>query len=1211
MPAFELPYSIKVTNPVPVDYLSGPYIASDVSSAKALANSGITHSLRFKSLEVRLIVAGSSKKYWYQDGIEDTDLVEVSQATVWSLTGSNIINNNSGSVLIGTASVDTNDRLVVSSISGTASLVVDNDGSVYNKSKGENTLFGYQTLYSNTTGSYSVAIGYRALYSNTTGSYNSALGDTPLYSNTTGGYNSALGNASLQFNTTGSYNTGYGAYSLYYNTTGSYNTAVGYASLYNTSTGVSTFALSNPGSGYTASTTFSNVQLSYISGSTASTYPTVDVYVGSTGSVSMVTLVTTGTGFIDTTTVMGTNLGSSATFSINVTTISTGISNTAIGSGSLYSNTIGSSNTAVGLNSLYSNSTGTNNVAVGRSSLYSNTIGFSNTAVGRISLYLNTTGNYNTVFGIQSMYYNTIGSTNTAIGVSTLLSNTTGSYSTAVGYLTLRASTTVVSVLGSISPGNGYTSGTWSDVQLTYSSGSTATTYPKATIVIGVGGTVSSVTLSTTSRGTGFKDITTIMSVDTSSVGGTGSGFTVGVSTILAASGNTALGHQALLYNITGSSNISIGFNSMNTNSTGSQNVAIGGNALFFNTTGSQNTAIGFNSSYNNTTGTNTALGYQSLYWNTTGTNNSALGYQSLYWNTSGIGNVGVGHQSLFNATASSSNNTAIGYQSLFSILENSNNNTALGYHAGHYITSGVVSATLSNWSTYIGSYTRGYVYDTTHEVVIGASAIGNGSYSVTIGNDSITKTILKGNIGVGIALPSTKLHIYGTQSGAFRLEDGTQGLNKVLVSDTNGVASWTSSTSTFYVQGGTTYSSDTTSNIYRTGSLNIGTATANGRLVVASSGGTMSLIVTEEGFVYNRDKNGILTNLAIGLSASAKNTTGLSNTAFGNGALLSNTNKSYNVAIGFNTLYNSNADYNVAIGESSLYNNTIGTQNNAIGGFALYYNVGGSYNTAIGVASMQNGTQSQRNTGIGGYSLYNTTGSRNIGIGFFGGSGITTGSDNVVIGSDPNNNTDGLTTGSNNTIMGKVVTGIRVGDNNTILGRVSGLASGLTNSVIISDGSGNIRLYVNSSGNFGLGTVSPSTKLHIFATQSGAFRLEDGTQSYPGYVLTSDANGVGTWQGNTQITLSGPTATALASWNNTTVMSNFSATCSITIPDTGLPPNFSFRFIIISGNNSATITFATASLSQILPNTLLTFAQYESGVIDRYGTTQNYYITY
>lgn len=411
---------------------------------------------------------------------------------------------------------------------------------------------------------------------------------------------------------------------------------------------------------------------------------------------------------------------------------------------------------------------------------------------------------------------------------------------------------------------------------------------------------------------------------------------------------------------------------------------------------------------------------------------------------------------------------------------------------------------------------------------------------------------------------------------------------------------------------GNTLNTHNTVMTITQGGNVGIGVTGPNDRFVVASSGGTVSLVVTEAGSIYNRDRNGLVSNIAFGLSASLYNTTGVSNTAFGNGALLSNTNKGYNVAIGSSALYNSNADYNVAIGESALFSNTTGTQNNTIGGYAMYYNVGGSYNTAIGIASMQNGTQSQRNTGIGGYSLYLTSGSRNIGIGFFGGSAITTGNNNTIIGSDPNNYTDGLTTGSNNTIIGKVVTGITIGDNNTILGRVSGLSSGLTNSVILADGSGNIRFYVNNSGNVGIGLTGPSTKLHIYATQSGAFRLEDGTQPYAGYVLTSDTNGVGTWQGNTQIIISSATITASASWNNTLIICNYNSGGSITIPDTGLPPNFSFRFLVIgSGNSGATITFTYSSPVSILPTTVLTFAQYESGVIDRYGTSSTYYITY
>lgn len=55
-----------------------------------------------------------------------------------------------------------------------------------------------------------------------------------------------------------------------------------------------------------------------------------------------------------------------------------------------------------------------------------------------------------------------------------------------------------------------------------------------------------------------------------------------------------------------------------------------------------------------------------------------------------------------------------------------------------------------------------------------------------------------QGNIGVGTASPTTLLHIFSTQSGAFRLQDTTQGNGKILVSDSNGVASWTSSSSIF-----------------------------------------------------------------------------------------------------------------------------------------------------------------------------------------------------------------------------------------------------------------------------------------------------------------------------------------------------------------------------------------------------------------------------
>lgn len=52
----------------------------------------------------------------------------------------------------------------------------------------------------------------------------------------------------------------------------------------------------------------------------------------------------------------------------------------------------------------------------------------------------------------------------------------------------------------------------------------------------------------------------------------------------------------------------------------------------------------------------------------------------------------------------------------------------------------------------------------------------------------------------------------------------------------------------------------------------------------------------------------------------------------------------------------------------------------------------------------------------------------------------------------------------------------------------------------------------VTTSGNTGIGTTSPTTKLHVNSATQGALRITDGTEA-DGRVLTSDANGLGTWK--------------------------------------------------------------------------------------------------
>jgi hypothetical protein len=69
-----------------------------------------------------------------------------------------------------------------------------------------------------------------------------------------------------------------------------------------------------------------------------------------------------------------------------------------------------------------------------------------------------------------------------------------------------------------------------------------------------------------------------------------------------------------------------------------------------------------------------------------------------------------------------------------------------------------------------------------------------------------------------------------------------------------------------------------------------------------------------------------------------------------------------------------------------------------------------------------------------------------------------------------------------NNTAVGyNTGRGIVTGVNNTIIGaNVTGLASTLSNTVIIADGSGNQRIYVDSGGNVGIGTTTPTNRLDV-----------------------------------------------------------------------------------------------------------------------------------
>jgi hypothetical protein len=287
------------------------------------------------------------------------------------------------------------------------------------------------------------------------------------------------------------------------------------------------------------------------------------------------------------------------------------------------------------------------------------------------------------------------------------------------------------------------------------------------------------------------------------------------------------------------------------------------------------------------------------------------------------------------------------------------------------------------------------------------------------------------------------------------------------------------------------------------------------------------------------------LRNSFFGYQSGNSNTTGTYNTAIGNASLYTNTTGGFNTANGYGALYNNTASYNTAFGYYALYSNTTGTGNLANGANALRNNTTGSYNLANGYASLLNNTTGSYNQANGyaalisnttgsynsanGYAaLYNnTTGIGNFADGAYALSTNTSGSYNLATGAlslylnttGGYNNAIGYgalqsnTSGNQNTANGyQALLTNKTGINNTALGYSADVASGsLTNATAI--GSGAI---VSASNTIQLGNLSVTQVLAGTGTNAtlvaGGLKITGGTLA-AGKLLTSDANGIATWQ--------------------------------------------------------------------------------------------------
>ena len=171
---------------------------------------------------------------------------------------------------------------------------------------------------------------------------------------------------------------------------------------------------------------------------------------------------------------------------------------------------------------------------------------------------------------------------------------------------------------------------------------------------------------------------------------------------------------------------------------------------------------------------TNTRVGTAALLSNTTGFFNVALGRNASTSNTTGNSNTSLGYNALYSANVSVEN-TAVGSSALSGILGAlSAHNVGVGSQAGKFITDGS-SLSIATNSIFIGQNTRALANNQTNQIVIGHNAIGNGSNSVTIGNSSITENYFTGNVR------STALRIAGSGSADPTFFKNTNGTSATI----------------------------------------------------------------------------------------------------------------------------------------------------------------------------------------------------------------------------------------------------------------------------------------------------------------------------------------------------------------------------------------------------------------------------------------------
>ena len=349
------------------------------------------------------------------------------------------------------------------------------------------------------------------------------------------------------------------------------------------------------------------------------------------------------------------------------------------------------------------------NVIIGQDAGVLNSSGSSNVYIGRNAGILNQIGNSNVMIGTYAGY-NAKNSQNVYIGESAGAQNISGQYNVAIGHQA------------------GYNNKVNLNTFIGWQSGFANSSGSGNTFV-----------------GERSGESNTIGNNNSFFGGSSGRDTIVG-------SNNTFIGQNAGQQNTSGSFGTFVGSQAGSYTTTGNNNTFVGASAGILNTTGYSNAFFGDNSGLNNTTAyENTFVGSFSGYENRTGVQNTFVGTSAGQNTRIGNYNTYIGHRA-GNSNVSGSNNTFVGLNAGFNITSGSDN-TFFGKNTGYYISDGSSAVSGSNRSVFIGTNVKSNGHDETNQIVIGYDSVGNGSNTVTLGNNDITDTYVKGVLRASTAI--------------------------------------------------------------------------------------------------------------------------------------------------------------------------------------------------------------------------------------------------------------------------------------------------------------------------------------------------------------------------------------------------------------------------------------------------------------------------